>query len=96
MLSAVEGRFMTRKITVFRDIYLCENNAYQIHILFAELIIYRFGKKRDCIDLNTIDDTWYVFPERCEFSVTKISLAVEEIYNEIWRRRHAEKQKSKE
>ena len=65
---------------------------YAAHVEYS----YRFGKKRDCIDLNTIDDTWYVFPERCEFSVTKISLAVEEIYNEIWRRRHAEKQKSKE
>ena len=57
---------------------------------------YRFGKKRDCLDLNTLDDTWYVFPECSEFSVTKISLAVEEIYNEIWRRRRADKEKSKE
>jgi len=41
---------------------------------------YRFGNKRDCIDLNTMDDTWYVFPEGQPFSVTKVSLATEEIF----------------
>ena len=59
---------------------------YAIHIEHN----YRFGNFRDCIDLNTLEDTWYVFPENCEFSVTKISLATEEIFNEIWRKRKAE------
>ena len=35
---------------------------------------------RDCIGLNTNRDTFYVFPLRDDFSVTKISLAVEEMY----------------
>lgn len=60
---------------------------YAVHIEYA----YRFGNFEDCIDLNTIDDTWYVFPENCEFSLTKISLATEEIFNEIWRRRNEQK-----
>ena len=60
---------------------------YAIHVEFA----YRFGNFEDCIDLNTLEDTWYVFPENCEFSVTKISLATEEIFNEIWRQRNAQK-----
>ena len=60
---------------------------YAIHVEYA----YRFGNYEDCIDLNTLDDTWYVFPENCEFSITKISLATEEIYNEIWRQRKSRK-----
>ncbi|MCQ2462236.1 MAG: hypothetical protein MJ177_02380 [Clostridia bacterium] len=64
---------------------------YALHVEYA----YRFGNHEDCIDLNTLTDTWYVFPENCEFSLTKISLATEEIYNEIWRRRNTERQKFK-
>ena len=59
-------------------------SQYAIHVEYK----YRFGNHRDCIDFNTLEDTWYVFPENCDFSVTKISLATEEIYNEIWRKRN--------
>ena len=41
---------------------------------------YRFGLARDCIDLNTLEDTWYCFPEGQPFSVTKVSIAQEEIF----------------
>ena len=41
------------------------------------------GKHGDCIDLNTLDDTYYIFPHRKDYSVTKIALATEEIYREI-------------
>jgi len=34
----------------------------------------------DCVDLNTPDETLYLFPEKSEFSVTKISLATEELF----------------
>jgi len=34
----------------------------------------------DCVDLNTSDDTLYLFPEGNDFSVTKISLATEELF----------------
>ncbi|MCL2299834.1 MAG: hypothetical protein FWC27_06780 [Firmicutes bacterium] len=49
---------------------------------------YRFGNKRDCIDMNSIDDTWYVFPEGQPFSVTKVSLATEEIYEYLREKQH--------
>jgi hypothetical protein len=35
----------------------------------------------DCVDLNTLDDTWYVYPHGRDFSVTKMALATEELYN---------------
>lgn len=62
-------------------------SQYAVHVEYD----YRFGNFKDCIDLNTLDDTWYVFPTDCEFSLTKISLATEEIFNEIWRVRNEEK-----
>lgn len=71
------------------DMELDAAGQYALHVEYA----YRFGLHRDCIDLNTLEDTWYVFPENCDFSVTKMSLATEEIFNEIWRKRNAEKAK---
>ena len=41
------------------------------------------GKYGDCIDLNTLDDTFYIYPHVERFSVTKIALATEEIYRMI-------------
>lgn len=54
-------------------------NQYACHVEFN----YRYGDFKNCIDLNTLDDTWYVFPHSKEFSGTKVSLAVEEIYKKI-------------
>jgi len=34
----------------------------------------------DCVDLNTNEDTLYLFPEKSDFSITKISLATEELF----------------
>ena len=34
----------------------------------------------DCVDLNTINDTLYVYPEGSDFSVTKMALATEELW----------------
>ena len=52
---------------------------YACHIEYN----YRFGWKRDCINLNTTDDTWYIFPEDKNVKVTKIALATEEIFNKL-------------
>jgi len=55
--------------------------AYSVHIEYEYL-----GKFGDCIDLNTLTDTWYTYPEVAPFhgarpfSVTKIALATEELY----------------
>lgn len=48
---------------------------YGVHIEYEYL-----GKYGDCVDLNTLDNTYYVYPHGNDFAVTKFSLAVEEIY----------------
>lgn len=51
-------------------------NVYSVHIE------YNFKRrKRDCIDLNTLTDTCYVYPNGRDFSVTKMALATEELYD---------------
>lgn len=53
-------------------------SLYSCHIEYEYL-----GKYGDCVDLNTLEDTWYIYPEpdKCEFAVTKMALATEELYN---------------
>ncbi|MBQ1168869.1 MAG: hypothetical protein II143_07170, partial [Bacteroidales bacterium] len=48
---------------------------YSCHIEYEYL-----GKYGDCIDLNTLEDTWYIYPSGSAFSVTKMALATEELY----------------
>ncbi len=48
---------------------------YSCHIEYEYL-----GKFGDCVDLNTLTDTWYIYPHHCDFSVTKIALATEELF----------------
>ena len=50
-------------------------SLYSCHIEYEYLF-----KHGDCVDLNTLEDTWYVYPEKGDFSVTKIALATEELY----------------
>ena len=50
-------------------------SLYSCHIEYEYL-----GKFGDCVDLNTLEDTWYIYPHDCEFSVTKMALATEELY----------------
>lgn len=50
-------------------------SLYSCHVEFEYLF-----KHGDCIDLNTLDDTWYIYPKDCKFSVTKMALATEELY----------------
>ena len=49
-------------------------SLYSCHIEYDYL-----GKHGDCVDLNTLDDTWYIYPSG-DFSVTKMALATEELY----------------
>ena len=49
--------------------------------LYSCHIEYNYLKwKRDCIDLSTLTDTFFIFPKGDDFSVTKISLATEELF----------------
>jgi hypothetical protein len=50
-------------------------SLYACHIEYDYL-----GKYGDCIDLNTLEDTYYIYPHGEDFSVTKIALATEELY----------------
>jgi len=50
-------------------------SLYSCHIEYNYL-----GKYGDCVDLNTLEDTWYCYPYDCDFSVTKFALATEELY----------------
>ncbi|HPF56413.1 MAG TPA: hypothetical protein PLV03_07715, partial [Clostridiales bacterium] len=50
-------------------------SLYSCHIEYEYL-----GKFGDCVDLNTLKDTWYCYPQGDRFSVTKIALATEEMY----------------
>ena len=50
-------------------------SLYSCHIEYEYL-----GKYGDCVDLNTLEDTWYIYPHGCDFSVTKMALATEELY----------------
>lgn len=54
---------------------------YSCHIEFNYL-----GKYGDCVDLNTLADTWYCYPHDCAFAVTKIALATEELFSHYYRR----------
>lgn len=57
------------------EVNLAAKNHYSVHIEYNYL-----GKYGDCVDLNTLDDTLYVYPLCEKFSVTKMSLACEELY----------------
>ncbi len=56
-------------------VHLPADTQYSIHIEYDYL-----GKKGDCVDLNTLTDTLYCYPEGRDFSVTKMALATEELY----------------
>ena len=43
-------------------------------------IEYDYMGRGDCIDLNTTEDTLYLFPEEGEYAITKISIATEELF----------------
>ena len=53
---------------------------YSVHIEYEYL-----GKYGDCVDLNTLQDTWYVYPHGKDFAVTKMALATEELYQKYKR-----------
>ena len=48
---------------------------YSVHIEYEYL-----GRFGDCVDLNTLEDTWYTYPHGRDFAITKMALATEELY----------------
>lgn len=53
------------------------SSLYSSHIEYQYLF-----KHGDCVDLNTLTDTWYIYPEG-NFSVTKMALATEELHRKF-------------
>lgn len=50
-------------------------SAYSLHVEYDYL-----GKGRDCIDLSTLNDTYYIYPLNKNNVVTKLHFATEELY----------------
>jgi hypothetical protein len=48
--------------------------------MYACHIEFQYQGKGDCIDLSTLEDTYYLYPQTAREVVTKVSLAVEELY----------------
>ncbi len=57
------------------SVSISAKSLYSCHIEYNYL-----GKYGDCVDLNTLTDTYYIYPQCEHFSVTKIALATEELY----------------
>ena len=57
------------------DMELPVPSLYSCHIEYNYL-----DKWGDCVDLNTLTDTWYTYPKSDRCSVTKMALATEELY----------------
>ncbi len=64
-------------------------DQFACHVEFK----YKFGENKDCICLNTLDETWYVYPDNPDFNGTKFSLATEEIFNKLQREKQLLKTK---
>ena len=52
-------------------------SLYSCHIEYQYLF-----KHGDCLDLNTLQDTWYIYPGG-QFSVTKMTIATEELHRQF-------------
>ena len=75
---------LTHGMDGFRLTGSYENEPYDISwsvpLMHACHIEYDYMRRGDCIDLNTNDDTLYLFPEKGDFAITKISIATEELF----------------
>jgi DNA-directed RNA polymerase subunit RPC12/RpoP len=66
----LEGCFGGKKFSLSKE----PLSMYSCHIE------YEYFNKGDCIDLSTLDDTYYIYPQSKLCAVTKISLATEELF----------------
>lgn len=73
------------------------NIPFELHkeplSMYSCHIEYEYFGKGDCIDLSTLDDTYYIYPKGDCFSVTKFALATEELYNYCYAKLETEKAK---
>jgi Acyltransferase. len=66
----LEGNFSEKNFRLSKE----PLSMYSCHIEYDYL------NKGDCIDLSTLEDTYYIYPQNKLSSVTKISLATEELF----------------
>jgi len=75
---------LTHDMDGFRLTGSYEGEPYDINwsasAMHACHIEYDYMGRGDCVDLNTSDETLYIFPEKGDFAVTKMSLATEELF----------------
>ena len=57
------------------EVVKANRSLYSIHVEYNYI-----DKKRDCVDISTLEDSYFAYPLSEDSSVTKISLAVEELY----------------
>ena len=67
----LEGEYLNEPYKVEKSVA----SMYSCHIEYNYL-----EKHGDCVDINTLNDTLYIYPEGKDFSVTKMALATEELY----------------
>ena len=58
------------------EVVKSNQSLYSIHVEYNYI-----DKKRDCVDVSTLEDSYFAYPLSDDTSVTKIALAVEELYN---------------
>jgi hypothetical protein len=63
-------------------------SLYSLHIEYDYL-----GKWGDCIDLSTLEDTFYIYPQTKHNVVTKLHFVTEELYKIARERKLAEEHK---
>lgn len=69
----LEGTFDGDYFSLYKPVL----SMYSCHIEFE------YMGKGDCVDLSTLDDTYYIYPQGEHFAVTKMALATEELFQYI-------------
>ncbi len=75
---------LTHDASGFRLVGEANGNPFELvkepKSMYACHIEFDYQGKGDCLDLSTLEDTYYLYPQHTRTVVTKISLAVEELY----------------
>jgi len=76
---------LTHNMDGFKLTGECESKPFDVCWAVPSMhschIEYDYMGRGDCVDLNTNNDTFYIFPEGGAFAVTKIALATEELFH---------------
>ena len=76
LVHSEEGFRMTW--TYLEEEYVLERKVNEMYSCHIEIDFH--VRNMNCIDLSTLEDTYFVYPLSEQASITKISLATEELY----------------